>query len=116
MSGTLFWAGAGIAIIVGAGVVLATELRRRDGTGPGPDGAGPDGGGSGSGSGSGRLTPRPIGQAASSATRSSSPVVAHQGPQPGDDAPTILVVADALEPEGAVVVDDGHARATGAER
>ena len=52
MSGTLFWAGAGIAIIVGAGVVLAAELRRRGGTGRGPDGAGPDGGGSGSGSGS----------------------------------------------------------------
>ena len=35
MSGTLFWAGAGIAIIIGAGVVLAAEIRRRDGTGPG---------------------------------------------------------------------------------
>jgi len=32
MSGTLFWAGAGIALIVGAGAVLAAELRRR---GPG---------------------------------------------------------------------------------
>ena len=53
MSGTLFWAGAGIAIIVGAGVVLATELRRRDGTDPGPDGSGPDGGGSGESSNSG---------------------------------------------------------------
>ena len=52
MSGTLFWAGAGIAIIVGAGVVLAAELRRRDGTGP-AGWPGPDGGGSGSGSGSG---------------------------------------------------------------
>ena len=29
---------------------------------------------------------------------------------------TILVVADAFEPERAVVVDDGHARPTGAER
>ena len=35
MSGTLFWAGAGIALIVGAGAVLAAELRRRDGTGRG---------------------------------------------------------------------------------
>jgi hypothetical protein len=48
MSGTLFWAGAGIAIIVGAGVVLAAELRRRGGRGSGPDDAG-----SGSGSVSG---------------------------------------------------------------
>ena len=38
MSGTLFWAGAGIAVIVGAAAVLAVEIRR---------------GGSGSGSGSG---------------------------------------------------------------
>ena len=48
MSGTLFWAGAGIAVIVGAGAVLANEARRRNGTGPGADG-----GGSGSGSSSG---------------------------------------------------------------
>src|SRR4029079_18398036 len=48
MSGTLFWAVAGIAVIVGAGLVLAAELRRRGGTGAGPGGAGP---GSGSGSG-----------------------------------------------------------------
>jgi hypothetical protein len=48
MSGTLFWAGAGIAIIIGAGVVLAAELRRRDGTGSGP-GDGRSGSGSGSG-------------------------------------------------------------------
>jgi hypothetical protein len=40
MSGTLFWAGAGIAIIIGAGVVLAAEIRRRDGTGPGPGSGG----------------------------------------------------------------------------
>ena len=48
MSGSLFWAGAGIAIIIGAGVVLAAELRRRDGTGSGP-GDGRSGSGSGSG-------------------------------------------------------------------
>jgi len=48
MSGTLFWAGAGIAIIIGAGVVLAAELRRRDGTGSG-SGDGRSGSGSGSG-------------------------------------------------------------------
>lgn len=47
MSGTLFWAGAGIAVIIGAAAVLAAELRRRDGTRSGPDGDGP---GSGSGS------------------------------------------------------------------
>ena len=35
MSGTLFWAGAGIALIVGAGAVLAAELRRRGGSGSG---------------------------------------------------------------------------------
>ena len=29
MSGTPFWAGAGIALIVGAGAVLAAEIRRR---------------------------------------------------------------------------------------
>ena len=52
MSGTLFWTAAGLAIIVGAGAVLANELRRRDGTGPGPDGHG-RGGGSGSDPGSG---------------------------------------------------------------
>jgi hypothetical protein len=40
MSGTLFWAGAGIAIIIGAGVVLAAEIRRRGGTGPGPGSGG----------------------------------------------------------------------------
>jgi hypothetical protein len=39
MSGTLFWAGAGIALIVGAGTVLAAELRRRGpGSGSGSDG------------------------------------------------------------------------------
>ena len=48
MSGTLFWALAGIAIIIGAGVVLAAELRRRDGTGSG-SGDGRSGSGSGSG-------------------------------------------------------------------
>ena len=35
MSGTLFWAGAGIALIVGACAVLAAELRRRDRPGSG---------------------------------------------------------------------------------
>jgi hypothetical protein len=31
MSGQLFWAGAGVAVIVGAGAILAAELRRRGG-------------------------------------------------------------------------------------
>jgi hypothetical protein len=53
MSGTLFWAGAGIVVIVGAAFVLAAELRRRDGTGSGPGGSDADGGGSGSESGAG---------------------------------------------------------------
>lgn len=58
MSGTLFWAGAGIALIVGAAAVVAAELRRRDGAGPGPDEPGADDPSSsreddGSGSGSG---------------------------------------------------------------
>jgi hypothetical protein len=36
MSGTLFWAGAGIAVIVGAAAVLALEIRRgRSGSGSG---------------------------------------------------------------------------------
>jgi hypothetical protein len=36
MSGTVFWAGAGIAIIVGAAAVLGVEIRRgRSGAGPG---------------------------------------------------------------------------------
>jgi hypothetical protein len=48
MSGTLFWAAAGIAVIIGAGAVLANEARRRNGAGPGADN-----GESGSGSGSG---------------------------------------------------------------
>ena len=43
MSGTLFWAGAGIALIIGAGAVIAAEVRRRGGPGSDPDG------GSGSG-------------------------------------------------------------------
>lgn len=51
MSGTLFWAGAGIVVIIGAAVVLAAELRRRDGTGSGSGGSDVDGDGSGSGSG-----------------------------------------------------------------
>ncbi len=59
MSGTLFWAVAGVAVIVGAGVVLAAELRRREGgganaKGPGSDGAGSDGSDDGSGPGQGR--------------------------------------------------------------
>ena len=39
MSGTLFWAGAGIAVIVGAAAVLALEIRRGgSGSGPGSGG------------------------------------------------------------------------------
>jgi hypothetical protein len=53
MSGTLFWAGAGIAVIVGAGTVLAAELRRRDRTGSGSDASAPDGDGPGTGPRSG---------------------------------------------------------------
>jgi hypothetical protein len=44
MSGTLFWAGIGIAIIVGAGGVLAAEIRRGgDSEGGGADGSSGDG-------------------------------------------------------------------------
>ena len=32
MSGTLFWAVVGVALIIGARAVVAAELRRRDGT------------------------------------------------------------------------------------
>jgi hypothetical protein len=53
MSGTLFWAGAGIAVIVGAGTVLAAELRRRDRPGSGPDASAPGGDGPGTGPRSG---------------------------------------------------------------
>ena len=53
MSGTVFWAGAGVALIVGAGAVLAAELRRRNRTGSGPDGSGSHGDEPGTGPGSG---------------------------------------------------------------
>ena len=53
MSGTLFWAAAGMAVIVGAGVVLAAELRRRGAGGSGPDSGATSAGGDDSGDGTG---------------------------------------------------------------
>ena len=88
MSGMLFWAGAGVAIIVGAGVVLAAELRRRDGTGPGRGWLGSRWRRIRVGVGLSRLTQRLDRSGSFLGDEEQLPVVAEQGPQPGDDAAT----------------------------